>query len=153
MSRLAVDIAPGRVTLAGRIDDAATLGPIAQRVAPGPLVIDTGGVTFVNSVGVREWIRLLRALRERGVEVVHERVADVLMTQMNLIRDLAGERIASFHAQYVCPACGGESAPLVDVATHLDALRRLEAPRLPCPECGAAMELGDFPEKYLSVFR
>jgi anti-anti-sigma regulatory factor len=153
MSRLTIDVAPGQVTLAGRIDDTAALGPIAERVAPGPLVLDTGGVTFINSVGVREWIRLLRALRERGVEVVHQHVADVLMTQMNLIRELAGERIASFHAQYVCPACGAEPAPLVDVATHLDALRRLEPPRLPCPECGAAMELGDFAEKYLSVFR
>ena len=152
MSRLAVQIAPGRVTLAGRLDDSAALGAILDHITAGPLVLDTGGVTFVNSVGMRAWIRLLRALRERGAEVVHERVADVLMAQMNLIRELLGERIASFHAQYVCPVCGAEAAPLVDVAAHLDALRRLEAPRLPCPECDAAMELGDFPERYLSVF-
>jgi hypothetical protein len=23
---------------------------------------------------------------------------------------------------------------------------------MPCPECGAAMELGDFPERYLGLF-
>jgi hypothetical protein len=29
----------------------------------------------------------------------------------------------------------------------------MQAPTLPCPECNAQMELGDFPERYLLVFR
>ena len=61
--------------------------------------------------------------------------------------------IVSFHAQYVCPACGAEPSPLVDAAAHALALAAMRAPALPCPECGAAMELGDFPERYLSIFR
>ena len=35
---------------------------------------------------------------------------------------------------------------------RVDALD-VQAPKLPCEECGAAMELGDFPERYLSIFR
>ena len=73
---------------------------------------------------------------------------------MNMVAELAKHvRIASFHAQYVCPACGAEHAPLVDAVRNAQALRRLEAPRLPCPECSGQMELGDFPERYLMIFK
>lgn len=151
-SRLDLRVEGARVTLTGRIDDAASFEGLAARLPAGGVTIDTGGVTFVNSVGMREWIRLVRALRERG-PIRLERVADVLMTQMNLIRELAGRlEIVSFHAQYACAACGHESAPLVDVAAHAPALAAMAMPKLPCPECGAAMDLGDFPERYLSVF-
>jgi len=160
LGRLDVQLEPGgthrptRIAMAGRIDDSATLGGLAPQVPPGSVVIDTGGVTFVNSVGMREWLRLLRALRARGERVVLERVADVLMTQINMIHEFRDTVvIVSFHAQYVCPACGAEAAPLVDAVANAEALRELKPPRLPCPECGAEMELGDFPERYLSVFR
>ena len=151
MSRLAVTQAPGRVVLVGRLDDTASLTTIA--VPPGDVAIDTGGVTFVNSVGMREWIRFVRALAARG-NVTLDNVADVLMTQMNMIEalhDLATVR--SFHAQYACGACGAESAPLVDAVAHAAELAQLRAPSSPCPECGAAMQLADYPERYLMMFR
>jgi hypothetical protein len=53
----------------------------------------------------------------------------------------------------VCPACGAEGSPLVDAIAHAAALRALIAPPVACAECGAAMELGDFPERYLSIFK
>ena len=152
-SRLDLRVDGARVTLAGRIDDGTSFEGLAAKLPAGGVTIDTSGITFVNSVGMREWIRLVRALREKG-PVTLERVADVLMTQMNLIRELAGSvQITSFHAQYVCPSCGHESAPVVDAVAHADVLRTMKAPKLPCPECGAAMDLGDFPERYLSIFR
>jgi hypothetical protein len=103
---------------------------------------------------MREWIKLVRALRDRGTPATLERVADVMMTQMNMIPEFSTSvQIVSFHAQYVCPACGAEVAPLVDAVANAAELRQLRAPRLPCPECQAQMELGDFPERYLSIFR
>jgi anti-anti-sigma regulatory factor len=154
LGRLEARITGSRLVLAGRLDESAALGELADHVLPGEVVVDTSGVSFVNSVGMRAWIRLIRGLRARGVTVVLERVADVLMTQMNMIPELAvSVRITSFHAQYVCPACGAESTPVVDAVAHAAALRALAAPRLPCSECGAAMELGDFPERYLTIFR
>jgi len=73
---------------------------------------------------------------------------------MNLIPEFARTvRIVSFHAQYVCPGCGAESAPVVDAIAHAAELTAMHAPRLPCGECGVAMELADFPERYLMLFR
>jgi DNA-directed RNA polymerase subunit RPC12/RpoP len=141
--KLQAAVSGNRLTIAGRIDDSASFAALPAQLPAGEIVIDTEGVTFVNSIGMREWIRLLRALAATH-RVRLERVADVLMTQMNLIAELAGSvAIASFHAQYACPACGAEAAPLVD--------ERL-AP-VACPECGSAMELADFPERYLTIFK
>jgi hypothetical protein len=144
--------APTRVVLGGRIDDSATLGELVAQIPAGDVVIDTGGVTFINSIGMREWMRLVRALREQGT-VTLDKVADVLMTQLNMIEEFRGLAITSFHAQYVCPSCGAETAPLVDAVANAQALRAMKAPPQPCPECGTAMELGDFPERYLSIFK
>ena len=151
--KLEVSVAGNRVTMVGRIDDSATFADLPARLPASEIAIDTDGVTFINSLGMREWIRLLRALRETGRSVRLERVADVLITQMNMIAELKGVTISSFHAQYVCPACGAESAPLVDAVANAPLLRELKAPAMPCPECGAAMELGDFPERYLMIFK
>jgi predicted RNA-binding Zn-ribbon protein involved in translation (DUF1610 family) len=153
LGRLDVQLAGNHLTMAGRIDDGVALSELLPHLQAGEVVIDTAGVVFINSIGLREWMRFVRVVRQRG-PVVLERVADVLMTQMNLIPELAKSvTIRSFHAQYVCPACGAEPTPLVDAIAHADGLRALQAPRLPCPECGAQMELGDFPERYLSIFR
>ena len=152
-SRLDVQVISRRATLAGRIDDTAQLSDIASRLPLGDVVIETSGVTFVNSIGMREWVRLIRVLRDRGT-VTLEAVADVLMVQMNLLAEFGGGavRIASFHAGYVCPKCGGEAAPLVDVVAHAADIAVMRMPPMPCPECSAAMEPADFPERYLSVF-
>jgi predicted RNA-binding Zn-ribbon protein involved in translation (DUF1610 family)/anti-anti-sigma regulatory factor len=151
-SRLDVQVTGARAVLVGRIDDTAQLADVATRLPAGDVALDTSGVTFVNSIGMREWVRLIRVLRDRGT-VTLEAVSEVLMVQMNLLAEFGGGavRIASFHAAYVCPACGYEAAPLVDAIAHAAELRELRMPRLPCPECGAAMELADFPERYLSV--
>ncbi len=152
--KLEVTVAGNRVTMAGRIDDSAAFADLPARLPTSEIVIDTDGVTFINSIGMREWIRLIRALRETGRPVRLERVADVLMTQMNLIAELKGAvAISSFHAQYVCPACGAEATPLVDAIANASLLRQLKVPATPCRECGAAMELADFPERYLTIFK
>jgi len=153
IGRLDVQVTGARAVLAGRIDDTSPLAEVAARLPAGDTVIETSGVMFVNSIGMREWVRLIRALRERGT-VTLEAVSDVLMVQMNLLAEFAGGavRIASFHTPYVCPACGCEATLLVDAVAHAAEIRELRVPPLPCPECGAAMELADFPERYLSVF-
>jgi len=152
--RLDVQLDGPRAVLAGRLDDSCALADLAGQFPQGEVVIDTAAVWFVNSIGMREWTRLVRALKQRGNRVVLERVADVLMTQMNLVSELAAAvAITSFHAQYACNACGGEHSTLVEVAPHAQALRMLAPPKLPCPECAAPMELGDFPERYLSIFK
>lgn len=154
LGRLSIVRGASRIAFSGRLDDAAPLSSLATSDLPRELVLDTGGITFVNSIGLREWMRLLRTLQEGGIRVVLENVADVLITQMNMIPEARGEAaITSFHALYECRGCGAEATPLIDVATHRELLTAMKAPAVPCRECGGTMELGDYPERYLSVFK
>jgi hypothetical protein len=154
IGRLLVELDGTRLVLSGRIDESAVLGTLVPQIASGDVTINTSGVTFINSIGMREWMRLVRALRDRGSKVILDRVADVIMTQMNMISDLAAHvKVLSFHAQYLCTRCGAEGTPLVDAIAHAQDLRELRAPRLQCTECDGTMELADFPERYLSIFR
>jgi hypothetical protein len=152
LGRLDVQIAGSHIKFAGRMDETSHLEELIPRLPPGDLVFDCEAIKFVNSFGMREWVRFARALHGRGTLTL-QRVADTLMTQMNLIPELAHRlRITSFHAQYLCPACGGEAVPLIDAVAHAEALAVMRAPEVQCAECGAAMELGDFPERYLGLF-
>jgi hypothetical protein len=143
-----------RITLRGRLDDTAPLAALVANIpTAGEVAIDTDGITFVNSIGMREWMRLVRAIAGRGQRLTLERVSDVLFTQMNMIPEFRrAAHVASFHAQYVCGACGDETAPLLEVAEHLDALRASSFPKLTCAVCGGVTELADFPERYVSIF-
>jgi predicted RNA-binding Zn-ribbon protein involved in translation (DUF1610 family) len=152
LGRLDIQLAGSHITLAGRMDETSRLEELLPRLPPGDLVFECEAIVFVNSFGMREWVRFVRALHGRGT-VTLQRVADTLMTQMNLIPEFAHRlRITSFHAQYLCPVCGAEAVPLVDAVAHAEELAAMRAPAMPCPECGAAMELGDFPERYLGLF-
>ncbi len=153
LGRLEVQIQGAALKLSGRFDDGVVgLPDVADKLPRGDVTIDLEGITFVNSVGMREWVRLVRILKDRGT-ITLARVAEGLMAQMNLIPEFKGiVRIASFHAQYACPKCGAEADPLVDAVGNLLSLRAKNFPAMPCPECGSAMSLAEFPERYLTLF-
>jgi hypothetical protein len=143
-----------RLTLAGRIDDSAPLVGLVETVKATDIVIDTGGVVFINSIGVREWMRFLRGLVATGSRIRLENVAEVLVTQMNLIPDLRnGVNIVSVQAPYSCEKCGAELTQLIDLATHAQALRANQPPTFTCPECGGTLTLADYPDRYFAFVR
>ena len=143
-----------RLTFAGRIDDTSPLVGLIPQVRAQEIVIDTGGVTFINSIGVREWMRFLRGLADIGARVRLENVAEVLVTHMNLIPDLrTSVWIASVQAPYVCDRCGAELSQLIDVVQHADELRALQPPAFRCPECGGTMTFSEYPDRYFAFLR
>jgi hypothetical protein len=140
-----------RIALRGRLDESAPLAERAAAWSAGAVSLDTAEVTFINSIGVREWLRLVRGLAERGARIRLERCAEVIIEQINLIPDARGPaEVVSFHAPYQCTGCGLEASMLLDVARHGAAMRRMEAPSLSCPDCRQPMELYEVPEKFFS---
>lgn len=134
--------------LKGRIDERALLVGLAGRVRES-LVMDLGGVVFINSVGVREWIKMMRQLAERGVRVRFDHCPEPLVQQMNMIVEARGRaQVTSFYAPYQCIECGYEGSMCIDVSRHREQLRAREAPAMSCPECAGAMELSEIPERY-----
>lgn len=142
---------PGQLVITGAIDEHAGLGELLGYAHGGQLALDLAGVTFINSLGVRDWIRIQAAATAQNIRMDLRRVAEVLVHQLNMIIATRGTaRISSFFAPYACDACGREDSLLIDALTHGAALAQLQPPPMTCPECGAQMAFNDFPERYFS---
>jgi len=151
-TRAAVSSTPAGdlLTLGGDIDDSASLTGFVAQLKRTP-IIDLGDVTFINSVGVREWITFLGELTQRGLKVTLRNVSEPMVRQMTMVIEARGDAIVeSFYAPYTCPVCGDERALLLQVEQHKHALELLKPPPLPCPSCGAEAEFDEFPNRYLS---
>ncbi len=139
------------LVLAGSIDESAGLHELPARARGGRLVLDLAAITFINSLGVRDWIRMQAAAQHGQLAVELRRVAEPLVHQLNMIIATRGNaHVTSFYAPYACDACGREESLLIDAVAHADQLGRLEPPVMTCPECGAQMAFNDFPERYFS---
>ena len=149
--RMTVTPTADALMIAGSIDETSSLGSLPSRARGGRLVLDLAGVTFINSLGVRDWIRMQAAAQAGQVAIELRRVAEPLMHQLNMIVATRGSAaVTSFYAPYACDACGREESILVDAVAHAGALTRMQAPPATCPECGAPMAFNDFPERYFS---
>jgi anti-anti-sigma regulatory factor len=149
--RITIDRQGDVVVLAGAIDEAARLGDLLG-LARGPhLVLDLAGVTFINSLGVRDWIHFQSAAQRAGITIELRRVSEPLVHQLSMIvATRAASRVTSFFAPYACDACGREDSLLIDAVAHADELVQQRAPTMVCSECGGPMAFNDFPERYFS---
>ncbi len=165
--------APGELLLSGVIDEHARLLEVVERGAPEPagsggasqgdgagpgagrrLVLDLGAITFINSLGVRDWIRLLSRAAKEHVRVELVRVSEPMVQQFNMIvATRAGATVRSFFAPFACDSCGLEDSICIEVEPNLAALRALQPPAVTCRSCQAQMAFNDFPERYFSFLR
>jgi len=151
MSRLTVTPQGDALVLAGSIDETADVMGLLAHARGGRLVLDLGGVRFINSLGVRDWIRMQATATQTGLAIEMRRVAEVLIHQLNMIIATRGTaHVTSFFAPYACDRCGREDSLLVDAVANAAGLARLEPPPMTCPECGGPMVFNDFPERYFS---
>jgi hypothetical protein len=150
-ARVSGDDAARKIVLMGRLDETTPVSERAEAWKAREVTIDTAMVGFINSIGVREWMRLIRGLTDRGAAVRLVRCAEVIIEQINMIDDARGDaEVVSFHAPYQCTGCGLETSTLLVVADHLASLQKMEAPAIACPDCKQAMELYEVPEKFFT---
>jgi anti-anti-sigma regulatory factor len=148
--RIMIETQGDVLLISGPIDESARLPELLSRGSGGRLVLDLSGVTFINSLGVRDWIRMQAAAQRGGITVELRRVAEPVIHQLNMIIATRGARVSSFFAPYACDGCGREESMLIDAIAHARGLAELAAPPMTCAECGAQMAFNDFPERYFS---
>jgi hypothetical protein len=135
--------------LAGSIDENAGLVQLVTKAKDGRLVLDLGGITFINSLGVREWIRMQQAAAAAKVSIELRRVAVPIVHQLNIVVAARGvSMVTSFFAPYECDECDREHEMVLDVRLHGGHLARMQAPPLPCPDCRREMAFAHPPELY-----
>ncbi|MGN6108845.1 MAG: hypothetical protein ACTHU0_27310 [Kofleriaceae bacterium] len=141
----------GILVLAGSIDETSALHELPGRARGGALVLDLAAVAFINSLGVRDWIRMQLAAQKAGLAVELRRVSEPMVHQLNMIVATRGSaRVTSFFAPYACDACGREESLLIDAVGHAERLVHMDPPPMACPECASPMAFNDFPERYFS---
>ena len=153
--RITIDHQPGDIlVLTGAIDETARLAEFLtdpSTTRRSRMILDLGGVTFINSLGVRDWIRMQTTAQRAGVVIELRRVPEPLVHQLNMIiATRAASQVISFYAPYTCDNCGREDSLLLDAVAHARELAAQRPPVMACRECGGPMEFNDFPERYFS---
>jgi anti-anti-sigma regulatory factor len=147
--RFTCEVRGNHLTLAGAVDESAELSRLLDHAKDQRLVLDLTGVTFINSIGVREWIRMQQAAAGAQIRIELVSVAEPLVHQMNIMPAARGVSIVtSFFAPYLCDECDVEHPMLLDVRTHGADIAKQRAPIMKCPDCGHTMEFVDPPELY-----
>src|SRR6195952_4114257 len=118
--RITLDVqdGDGALVLTGAIDETTRLGELLFHPAVAAhgnrMVLDLAGVQFINSLGVRDWIRMMTAAQRAGVEIELRRVSEPVVHQLNMIIATRGTaRVTSFFAPYTCDTCGREDTLLL----------------------------------------
>jgi hypothetical protein len=148
-ARLSCEVRGNHLTLAGTIDEHADPRRWLDHAKDNRLVLDLAGITFINSLGIRNWIRMQQAAQAAQVRLELLRVAEVLVHQLNIMPAARGvSMVTSFYAPYVCDHCDLEQTVLLDVRTYGADIARKRAPAAKCVDCNGALELAEPPELY-----
>ena len=138
--RLEAKVTPGgvrEVRVSGAIDGRAQLGALLESAQV--LRIDLAGVTRIDSLGVREWIRVTAAIPE-ATEVVWVATGVPMATQLTMISHFADRaRIESIHVPCRCTRCGLEHRTTCTDLGQAEHDVKLSA----CNICGAPLDLDD----------
>ncbi|HEY5947781.1 MAG TPA: hypothetical protein VIV40_19910 [Kofleriaceae bacterium] len=148
-ARMTCEVRGNHLTLAGAIDENANLVRMLDHAKDQRLTLDLGGITFINSLGIRGWIRMQQAAAGAHIRLELLRVAEPLIHQLNIMPAARGVSIVtSFFAPYVCDDCDQEHPMLLDVRMHGADLAKQRAPLMKCPDCDSEMDFADPPDLY-----
>lgn len=140
-----------QLLLAGTIDETAKLADLVAGARNGRLILDLAGITFINSIGVREWCLMQKAATTSRVGLELRRVAEPIVHQLNIVPAARGASfVTSFYAPYECDQCDREYEILLDVRVHGKDLVKMRAPDQKCPECDADLVFSHPPELYFT---
>lgn len=135
----------------GSFDEAADLGRLLEQADDRRLILDLGGISFINSPGVRAWCRFLQLAASLDLRLELRRVSERLVHQLNIVRAARGGSIVtSFFAPYHCEHCGEEEQVLIDVARDGSDLAHRRPPEKMCERCRAMLVLSEPPELYFA---
>ena len=110
---------------------------------------DLSGVSYMDSLGVREWSRFLLDLP--AASYAFHSCSTAFVLQASFDQGVLGKgEVASFFAPYVCDHCGYEEDRWLQTA-EIRAADNSEPPRYSCPSCRAeALRLNDLPDRYFA---
>ena len=135
---LSIETKSGVHYLRGVLDENADLSGL--ELAAPPLRLDLGGLTRLNSIGVRNFLKFLQAWGEKPLS--YEHCTSDFVDQMNMIPALLGSRrqavVTEVAVPFQCESCDHETEAQMKVADCKRALNEGPLTR-PCDQCGKTM--------------
>jgi hypothetical protein len=139
------------ILLEGRIDEYCRLEALPAHVE-GDCILDLGGVQFINSVGLRKWIQMMRGFAGRVDRLRLRGCPEVLVRHLACVVDALGAaEVESFHAPYDCEECGHEATLLLQLAENAALLGQGDMPGADCPACAGPL-VPALPRHYFTAF-
>lgn len=116
------------------------------------LMINLEGITFISSVGIREWVLLINSWTQ-SLPVYYERCSICFVDQVNMVPDCLGSaKMMSFYAPYFCNTCEEEMSCLIELPKHKESVAQNKAPQFDCKcdRATGALEFDALEESYFS---
>lgn len=118
------------------------------------VVLDLGGVTFVTSFGVRQWLRSIAAVPRTVEHLYLANCPPIIVDQLNMILGFGGTaKILSLLAPFACAQCGAASKAPIDVIAERDLIAQGALAPRPCAKCGGALQLDELFDSYFACLR
>ena len=136
-----------RVFLTGVIDEDSVLGHIEK--IQTPIILNFKGLTGLNSVGIRIFMKTLEVVSSRGL--YFEECPAIVVRQMSMVPMFMGKaKVLSVYAPFVCVACEAEKMILLSQEKFANGKLDLPA-NLDCEYCKQGkMEFDGNPAKYFA---
>lgn len=148
----ATDEPDGRTTvgLHGNVDERTDFGPLIRRLEPATIIdFNLREIRYLSSIGVRTWVELIGALRDKQYTFRHASMAFV--SQVSMMPAVAGHgTIVSFEAPYRCDNCDREDQRLLETTMLVKDGDDILPPTLHCGVCRGELMFDDIPLRYLA---
>lgn len=133
------------VALSGVIDESADFAPLTA--VEGKVRVSLEGVRRFNSVGIREWIDVVRELAGR-TQLVFVECPPPVIDQLNMIQGFLGHaRVESFYGMMECEPCATSELVLFRSRDIKDNDGMI--PETRCKQCNRLTELDELEDQYL----
>lgn len=139
--------------LEGMINEFAALGTI--KPTEKLVKLDLSGITYINSIGCKNWIQLLESLGDRMIEFHH--VSTAMMTGISMLPGLlpprgGRESIKSFYLPFFCIHCNTGHQSLVEPSSLEIIDESVFTGLVACPSCGSPMVVTEENSEFLYLF-
>ncbi len=138
--------------LKGNIDEDANFAP-PDIAGAGVVVLDLEGVSAINSVGIREWIKWVKAL-PGSTQLSVRKCPKIIVDQINMVAGFlpANAKVESFYVPYYSDSSGSEKMILFENGKEFKE-GEIHAPPDVKDDAGELMEMDVIEAKYFKFLK
>ena len=135
------------VELSGAIEETVHFDELIGPVQ-GELIVKCRGITRINSIGVKTWIKYFQDLKTHGVNFTFTECSYSIVEQLNMISNFAcGGEVVSVLLPFSCLKCQNEF--VATCKTEDLKANKLQIPNVKCEKVDCGAQFDDNPNEYL----